>query len=220
MVIITMILAAIFSCLDRNYGYFYGMFIALFILWGEGFRWSSFGFGKKITPKTLINSLIITILIAIVMNIFIEPFLELYFGRMDLSSLDDIRGNFVGYVIILFISWTFAAFGEEFLFRGYYMKRLAELLGDSDKAWLISAIIVSIYFGVSHFYQGPAGMIAVTLVGFCFAMIFYKNRDNLVLAVLVHGFYNMLGLTLIFLNKERVIADWMEQLFISYFYNN
>jgi len=39
------------------------------------------------------------------------------------------------------IVWVFAAFGEEILFRGYYMKALAELLGNNNKAWLFSAFI-------------------------------------------------------------------------------
>ena len=33
--------------------------------------------------------------------------------------------------------------GEEFLFSGYYMKQLAELIGNTDRAWFISAIILS-----------------------------------------------------------------------------
>jgi membrane protease YdiL (CAAX protease family) len=108
--------------------------------------------------------------------------------------------------------WLFAAFGEEFLFRGYYMKGVAELLGNTNKGWLISAILISIYFGIAHSYQGPAGMIAVGIAGFCFSLIFYKNRDNLALAVFVHGFYDMIGLTLLYYSKERVIVEWVERM--------
>lgn len=104
--------------------------------------------------------------------------------------------------------WIFAAFGEEFLFSGYYMKHLAEFLGDTDKAWFISAIILSIYFGASHNYQGTAGVIAVALSSSISFFIFYKNRTNLALLVFTHGFYDTIGLTLIYLNKDRLFYEW------------
>ncbi len=46
------------------------------------------------------------------------------------------------------------------------MKALAELLGSSNKSWLLSAIITSVYFGISHAYQGTVGMISVFLWSF------------------------------------------------------
>ena len=104
--------------------------------------------------------------------------------------------------------WLFAAFGEEFLFSGYYMKHLAEFMGDTDKTWFISAIILSVYFGVSHNYQGISGMIAVGLASTIFFLIFFKNRTNLALLVFVHGFYDTIGLTLIYLEKDRIFYEW------------
>ena len=109
--------------------------------------------------------------------------------------------------------WVFAAFGEEFLFRGYYMKGLAELFGNSNRAWLVSAIITSLYFGVSHAYQGLVGVVSVFLWSFAISLIFNKNRNNLLLLVLIHGIYDSIGITLIFLNKDAVISEWVQQLF-------
>jgi len=59
----------------------------------------------------------------------------------------------VSFIILFLTMWVFAAFGEEFLFGGYYMKHFAEFLGDTNKSQGISTIILSIYFGVSHNYQ-------------------------------------------------------------------
>ena len=59
----------------------------------------------------------------------------------------------VSFIILFLIMWVFAAFGEEFLFGGYYIKHFAEFLGDTNKSRGISTIILSIYFGVSHNYQ-------------------------------------------------------------------
>ena len=42
-------------------------------------------------------------------------------------------------------------------------------------------------------------------------MIFYYNRTNLVLLMLTHGFYDVIGITLIYLNKDRVITEILKQ---------
>lgn len=203
-----MIIAPILSIADRNFGYFFGLFIALFLLWKSGWNWSKFGLGKKISLSTVLKSLLLAIIIFAVIDICIQPFLEINFGEIDLSSIDQIRGDFASFFILFLIMWVFAAFGEEFLFSGYYMKHLAEFMGNTDKTWLFSAIILSIYFGVSHNYQGTSGMIAVGLASTIFFFTFYKNRTNLALLVFAHGFYDTIGLTLIYLEKDRIFYEW------------
>lgn len=203
-----MIIAPILSIADRNFGYFFGLFIALFLLWKSGWNWGKFGFGEKISLNTILKGLLLAIIIFVVVDICIQPFLEIYFGEIDLSSIDDIRGDFASFFILFLIMWVFAAFGEEFLFSGYYMKHLAEFMGNTNKTWLVSAIILSIYFGVSHNYQGTSGMIAVGLASSIFFFTFYKYRTNLALLVFTHGFYDTIGLTLIYLNQDRVFYNW------------
>ena len=61
-----------------------------------------------------------------IFTFLIDPILIKWFGEYDLSSIDNIRGDFLGYIILMAIVWIFAAFGEELLFRGYYMKALAQ----------------------------------------------------------------------------------------------
>lgn len=212
-VVLTMLIAPLFGFIDRNFVFFFGLAVAFFILWSGNFDWSKFGVGKKLTRRTVIFSLLITIAIFILFGIFIDPILQHYLGNFDLSSVDDIRGNLVGFIILMVVMWVFAAFGEEFLFRGYYMKSLAELFGDSNNAWFLSAIITSIYFGVSHAYQGVVGIVSVFLWSFLISMLFYKNRNNLLLLVLVHGFSDTIGLTIIYLNKDHLFSEWVKQIF-------
>lgn len=208
-VIIVMIIAPILSIADRNFGYFFGLFVALFLLWGSNWNWAKFGFGQIVNLRTILRGLLLSIAIFVLIDICIQPFLEIYFGNIDLSSVDEIRGDFASFFILFIIMWIFAAFGEEFLFSGYYMKHLAEFFGDTNKAWLISAIILSIYFGISHNYQGTSGMIAVGLSSTIFFLTFYKNRTNLTLLVFAHGFYDTIGLTLIYLEKDKIFYEWV-----------
>ena len=212
-VVLIMLIAPIFGFIDRNFVFFFGLGIAFLILRGSKFDWARFGIGRKITGKTVLKSLLITLPLFVVFSALVDPLLQTWLGGYDLSSIEDIRGNLVGYIILMVIMWVFAAFGEEFLFRGYYMKALAELLGNNNKAWLLSAIITSLYFGVSHAYQGLVGVVSVFLWSFAISLIFNKNRNNLLLLVLIHGIYDSIGITLIFLNKDNVISEWVQQLF-------
>lgn len=211
-VVFIMLIAPIFGLIDRNFVFFFGLGVAFLILKRSKFEWKRFGVGQKINRKTVLNSLLIAVTIFIVFSVFIDPLLQNWLGEYDLSSIDDIRGNFAGYIILMIVMWVFAAFGEELLFRGYYMKSLAELFGNNNKSWLLSALITSTYFGVSHAYQGLIGVVSVFLWSFVISMLFIKNKNNLLLLVLIHGIYDSIGITLIYLNKDHVITDWVQQL--------
>jgi membrane protease YdiL (CAAX protease family) len=207
-VIAVLIIASLLSLADRNFGYFFGLGVVLFIVWRNRWDWSIFGFGKKINLKTILIGICLTIPLFVGQGI-IDVFLQRYFGELDLSSVEHIRGDFGNYLILMAIMWVFAAFGEELLFRGYYMQGFAKLFGGTNLAWLVAAILISIYFGISHSYQGTAGIISVFIGSMYFSMIYYMNRDNLALAALVHGFYDTIGLTLIYMNKDGVFSDWV-----------
>tara|TARA_E500000318_G_scaffold110628_1_gene126670 strand:+ start:5285 stop:5965 length:681 start_codon:yes stop_codon:yes gene_type:complete len=212
-VILTMLLAPLFGFIDRNFVFFLGLGVAFLILWSSNFDWSRFGIEKRINRKTILTGTFLALVFFAVFSLFIDPVLQSFFGEYDLSSLEDIRGNIGGYIALMIIMWIFAALGEEFLFRGYYMKALAELLGNSSKAWWASAIVTSMYFGISHAYQGAIGVVSVFLWSLCMSVIFIKKRNNLLLLVAIHGIYDSIGITLLYLNKDHVITEWVQQLF-------
>lgn len=60
-VILVMIIAPILSIADRNFGYFFGLSVALFLLWQSGWNWAKFGFGEKINLRNVINGLLLAI---------------------------------------------------------------------------------------------------------------------------------------------------------------
>ncbi len=212
-VLLIMLVAPLFGFIDRNLTFFFGLGIIFLLLKENKFNWSRFGIGQKITRKTITKSITISIVLFTVFSFLIDPLLINWFGDFDLSSINDIRGNLLGFMILMVIVWVFAAFGEEILFRGYYMKGLAELFGNDNKAWIISAFITSLYFGISHAYQGITGVVSVFLWSFVISLIFNKNRNNLLLLVLIHGIEDTIGITLIYLNKDHIISDWVQQFF-------
>ncbi len=212
-VVLIMLIAPLFGFIDRNFVFFFGLGVAFLILRGSNFDWKRFGIGQRITRNNVLKSLIIALVLFMVFHVFVDPLLQNWLGEYNLSSVEDVEGNLVGYIALMVIVWIFAAFGEEFLFRGYYMKALAELLGNNNKHWILSAIITSLYFGISHIYQGLSGVVAVFLWSLTISLIFNKNRNNLVLLILIHGFYDSIGITMIFLNSDFGISEWVQQLF-------
>lgn len=212
-VVLIMLLAPLFGFIDRNFVFFFGLGVAFVLLRGSNYDWKRFGIGQKITWKTILKSLLITLPLFMVFMTLIDPLLQSWLGDYDLSSIEDIQGNIVGYLVLMVVVWIFAAFGEEFLFRGYYMKALAELLGNSNKSWLASALITSLYFGISHIYQGLIGVVSVFLWSFIISLIFNRNRNNLLLLVLIHGFYDTIGITFIYLNTDFGMSQWVQQMF-------
>ena len=211
-VVFIMLIAPLFGFMDRNFVFFFGLGVVFLLLKGSKYDWSKFGIGEKITKKTITKSILIALVLFLVFTVIIDPLLQNLLGTYDLSSIDDIRGNFAGYVILMLVMWVFAAFGEEILFRGYYMKGLAKLFGNGNKAWMYSAVITSLYFGISHAYQGLIGVVSVFLWSLVISLLFNKNRNNLLPLVLIHGIYDSIGITLIYLNKDTVITDWLLQL--------
>src|SRR5213076_3596424 len=90
-----------------------------------------------------------------------EPAIARLTGKLpDVSLFAPLAGNVHFLLISLAVAWTLAAFGEEFVYRGYLLTRVAQVLGDGSRAWLGALALTSILFGVGHGYQGLSGMIS------------------------------------------------------------
>jgi len=208
-IVLLIVLCSIVTYFSGGLGTVLGIIVALIAIWSGGFEWSLFGINKFDFFETLSNAFIYAVLIFFIFDILVQPFIELVWGKIDISSLDFIRGDLSKYFLFVLMMWILAAFGEEFLYRGYFMKQIALLFGNNNRSWIISAAIIGVVFGLAHAYQGMSGMVITGLIGFVFGLIFSKNQQNLPLVVLIHGIYDMIGLTLIYLDSERVLADYI-----------
>src|SRR2546422_9570148 len=97
------------------------------------------------------------------------------------------------------VAWTLAAFGEEFVYRGYLLTRIARVLGDTPRAWLGALAVTSMLFGAGHAYQGVSGMITAGLGGFAFGLLYLGTGRNLWVSVSAHGPMDTVGCLLAFL---------------------
>lgn len=196
------------SIATSNYGTILGFVIILITAWALKWDWSFFGIQKNPFAKTVLKAILYTLLIIAVNDFIFQPVIEYFYGATDLSNFEGLKGNWQNYLVFLAVMWIFAAFGEEFLYRGYMLKQLVRIFGNSQFAWVIAILISSFAFGFAHLYQGTSGIITTGFVALLFSSIFYKNQNNLWVLVLTHGFYDVFGITMIFLDKERMITKW------------
>jgi membrane protease YdiL (CAAX protease family) len=131
-----------------------------------------------------------------------QPLLVKLFHKMpDLSELDGLRGSWKLLLLGLALTWTLAAFGEEMVYRGYLMNRLAGLFRNPRIAWTISLIVVSFVFGLGHIDQGITGQVENMIDGALLAVIFLATGCNLWAAIIAHGLTDTIDLVLLYLGK-------------------
>lgn len=191
-------------------GYLAGLAVALLILWAT--RWDLARFGFGIAPwrsqfvRTLRQAIAWVLFSILAVDVLLLPLAERLTGEPpDFSRFAFLEGSLVNLVLFTLFMWVAAAFGEEFFYRGYVMKQLAELLGGSRPAWLAAIVLSAVPFGIVHLYQGWSGVVSAGAMGVVLGTAFYLNRRNLAVCVLAHGLYDMVGLTLIYLGRADVL---------------
>jgi uncharacterized protein len=166
-------------------------------------RWRNVGLCRFRNWKT-------TIALGIVAGILLESF-ELFVSQPllvkflhkqpDLEVFHDLNGNLKLTLIFIGLAWTLAAFGEEMVYRGYLMNRVADLFNRTRRAWIISLIVVHVGFGLAHAYQGWTGIIDEGLMGLLLGIIYLRTDRNLSVPIIAHGIGDTIDFLLIFLGK-------------------
>ena len=169
-------------------------------LWLRGKGWSDFGLKK---PESWKRTILLAFLVGVVFQALslyaIEPVLGKLTGDIpDVSVFRPLVGNFPQLIFFLLLSWTFAAFIEEMIYRGYLMHRIADLFNRSKTGWIVGLILSNFIFGFGHMYQGMSGMISTGISGLVFAGLYFATNRNLWAAILAHGIYDTIGFLMIF----------------------
>ena len=157
-------------------------------------------------PARWRHTLLLGVAVGVVYQVFslyvIEPLIVQLTGRsIDLSQFAQIKGNVFVLAIFLLLVWTFAAFGEELVHRGYLMNRVAQLAGGSTRAWALSLVVVNVLFGVAHLYQGISGVAAVIAAGLVYGALYLWSGRNLWVPIIAHGVYDTVAFLLVFWGK-------------------
>ncbi len=169
----------------------------------RGLRWRDVGFSR---PPSWPRALALGTLAGIAMEIFSTfvsvPLLSRLAGKPpDLSDFRPLVGNLGLVLAMIAASWLLAAFGEELVYRGYLMNRVAGLGRGTPGAWLASLVLVSAYFGWAHEAQALTGMLQEGFAGLLLGLLYLGSGRNLTVPIVAHGVSNTVAFILIYFDR-------------------
>jgi membrane protease YdiL (CAAX protease family) len=169
-------------------------------LWLRGLSWRDVGLRRsKAWWKDALQAVLAALFIAIVVNLVTAPLVQrLVSASANNSRFENIRGNFMGLLGWLAVAWTLAAFGEEIIFRGYLMNRIADLVGRTRMGWIVSLFGSSLIFGLGHGYQGLAGIINTATIGLLLGTLYLVTNRNLWVNIICHGVIDSISLIILY----------------------
>jgi CAAX protease family protein len=180
----------------------------LFLLGWISLRWRGLGWRDVglARPANWRRTIVIGVLCGIgieLLELFVtQPLLVKLTGKMpDFSDLGELHGNWKLTLLFVALSWTLAAFGEEMVYRGYLMNRVAGLFRNPKIAWTISLVVVSFTFGLGHIDQGITGQVENMIDGLLLGVIFLATGCNMWAAIIAHGVTDTVDILLMYLGK-------------------
>ena len=185
-------------------GYAYLQFLVTLALiaWLKirGARFSDYGL-RNFGPFWLFAIIaLVAIAASVILPTVLEPLLSSYFPKTprDLSRFATLAGNLPQFLFVMPLVWIFAAFGEEFLYRGFILENVRRILGGGNGAMVAAIIVQAALFGAAHAYQGPVGMIPIAVGGVVSGLLYWAGGRRLWPLILAHGITDTIGLTIMF----------------------
>jgi membrane protease YdiL (CAAX protease family) len=168
-------------------------------LWSR--RWRVPGLGR---PPSWRRTVLIAVAAAVVRLLLgefvIEPLGKQFWPPPALPDVaHGITGNPTHAILTLLLVWTFAAFGEEFSYRGYLLSRVAAAGGGSSAAHWAGVVVAAGLFGVGHYYKGPVGVVDSGAAGLVLGTAYMLSGRNLWAAVIAHGLIDTFGVVVLYL---------------------
>jgi membrane protease YdiL (CAAX protease family) len=179
------------------------LLLGWFSLWLRRSGWCGVGLARSVHfGRTLLLGTVIGIAYQFLSLVLVDPLIARFTGRHpDVSQFAPLVGSVSYLLLSLVVTWTLAAFGEELVYRGYLLNRIAGLVSTNQAGWAVSLLVSSILFGAVHAYQGASGVIATGLCGLLFGMMYLASGRNLWMSIIAHGTLDTVGFVLVFLGK-------------------
>ncbi|MBH5321745.1 CPBP family intramembrane glutamic endopeptidase [Aurantiacibacter sediminis] len=95
------------------------------------------------------------------------------------------------------VAWLAAGTGEELLYRGFLMDRLARVSGLRGKPWLV-IVIQAVLFGLPHAYQGWGGVVVTGTVGLFLGWLRMQQKGNLWACIIAHAAVDTIAMALFY----------------------
>jgi len=166
--------------------------LILFFLWRNGESTERIGWTARHLWADIGLGLILFVPV-----FFIASLLGALLERLGLSgpapgAMDALMPHTPGQFALAIALVIVVAISEEFIFRGYLIRRFASSAG----SLALGVIIATVIFAFGHGYEGSAGVITVGFIGLVFALI-YVWRGSLVAPVVMHFLQNFIGIVVL-----------------------
>ncbi len=166
--------------------------LILFFLWRNGewvqqigwtsrHLWTDLGLGILLFPP-----------VVIVISLLDRWLQQLGFSGPQVGALDAMLPRTPGQFALAVALVIVVALTEEFIFRGYLIRRL----GASTRSLAVAVVLSAAIFALGHGYQGSAGVITIGVVGLILALI-YVWRGSLLAPVVIHLLQDFTALVIV-----------------------
>lgn len=177
-------------------------------MWVRGISWRSAGLVLPVGwPRLAAIGLAAGVAMWCLEFYGVQTLLQHLTGELpDLGVFKAVVGNFRNLMILLAANIVLAAFGEEMVWRGYALPRVAGFFGDGPKAWIAAIIVVNAAFGLAHIYQGLPGVIEAAWAGVLLGALYLATGRNLVAPIVAHGVSNNIDFVMIYMGLHPGVS--------------
>lgn len=169
----------------------------------RGLTWSDVGFTL---PLELKRPLLLGVAIGIALELFViyglGPVLAGWTGQpADVSEFQPMVGSLGFLLLMLGPMWLLAGFGEELVYRGFLLNRIAGVLGKGQAVWLLGIALVAGLFYWAHSSGQITGVLQDTFASFVFGGVYLACGRNLTVPIVAHGVAKTLAFILIYFGR-------------------
>lgn len=172
----------------------------------RGQTWEHFGLsfrfaGVRVLGRTVLLSLVVLVVAgtgAVVGSIVAANLLPIPEGA-NLGGYDYMQGNLPMLLLALAGVYVVSSFGEEVIYRGFLINRIAEMGDGSKTAIRIAVVISSVVFGLVHFGWGLFGIVQTTFMGLALAIAYLVVKRKLWVLILAHAYLDTVLLVQVYL---------------------
>ncbi|MGX1928315.1 CPBP family intramembrane glutamic endopeptidase [Flagellimonas sp. 2504JD4-2] len=172
-------------------------------LWLRGENWKDFGISLRFgNAKGLLKTFLWSILVLVITLILFglgHKVGTLFFpvdAQIDVSGYEYLKNNPGIFVLSLIGVYIISSFGEEFIYRGFLINRLAWLFNGTKARNVIAILFSSILFGLAHYKWGAIGVVQTLFMGMALATSYVLLRKKLNILILAHIYMD----SMLFLN--------------------
>lgn len=164
----------------------------------RGQTWRHFGLGFRFARdrvlRTLLQSIVVMVvaLVAFVAGSAVMSNVTPANQVADMSGYDYLQGNLPLLLLALAAVYVVSSFGEELIYRGFLVNRLAEIGGCGKAAWCVAVVMSAVIFGLVHFDWGVVGVVQTTFMGLALAIAYLVTKRNLWALILAHAYIDTL----------------------------